>query len=739
MTRPASSSIYSPPYGSPVRAALPVAPRVPAPVAMPDVSSSRAEPLLGRAWINRDLGWLEFNRRVLAEAADRRTPLLERVKFLAIFSANLDEFFMKRVALLRGKATVEGDEDPVTRQGDARDVLGRIRTVVKALVAEQADLYRQALLPALADRGILLLEWRDLTIAQRQEVSAYFDRNVSPALTPLGLDPAHPFPFISNQSNNWGFLLKGPSTPQPIPVRVKIPTMLPQWVPLKADVGPGERRFISLETLVRESADKLFPGMQVVDTTLFRIVRNAQLELDEEENESLRESVAEALRQARFQPVVRVDLAPEPNASLVQGLVDRFALSADDLYEVPALLDYTTLFQIASLDVPDLRDPHWSPMPPARLPDEDADITAAIQAGDILLHHPYDSFDMSVEDFIGDAADDPHTVAIKMTVYRIGDDTPFVRSLIRAAESGKQVACVIELQARFDEARNLVWARQLEEAGAHVTYGVVGLKTHAKVALVVRKEGADLRCYAHIGTGNYHVSTARLYTDVGLLTCDPAITADVVKLFHYLTGHSDAPQFEKLLVAPGAMRLRFIDLVHREIAHHQARRPARIVAKLNQLEDMEMCRAISEASQAGVPVDLVVRGLCCLAPGVPGLTDNVHVRSIVGRFLEHSRIFHFADGQADPLDGQFFIGSGDWMYRNLSRRVEVATPVEDRALRERLWEILDVSLRDKRQAWIMQRDGTYRQLQPEPGDEGPASVGSHAWFIDLARRRSIAG
>jgi polyphosphate kinase len=720
---------------------VPAAAAPPPLVALPppaDVAATRGEPLLGRAWINRDLAWLEFNRRVLAEAGDERTPLLERVKFLAIFSANLDEFFMKRVALLRGRATVEGDEDPVTRQGDARDLLGRIRAVVKALLAEQARLFREELLPGLAARGILLLDWTDVTPAQRQELSAHFDRNVSPALTPLGLDPAHPFPFISNQSNNWGFVLKGPGAADPIPVRVKIPTMLPQWIPLRADVGAGERRFLSLEVLVRESADKLFPGMHVVDTTLFRIVRNAQIELDEEDNESLRESVIEALRQRRFEPVVRVDLAPRPNPTLVQGLVDRFALSADDLYEASALLDYTSLFQIASLDVPDLRDTHWTPLPPARLPDEDVDMSAAIQSGDILLHHPYDSFDTTVEDFISDAADDPHTVAIKMTVYRVGDDTPFVRSLIRAAESGKQVACVIELQARFDEARNLVWARELEQVGAHVTYGVVGLKTHAKVALVVRKEGADLRCYAHVGTGNYHVNTARLYTDIGLLTCDQAITADVVKMFHYLTGHSGAPQFAKLLVAPGTMRQRFIELIEREIAHHRAGRPARIVAKMNQVEDMEMCRALSMASQAGVPVELIVRGLCCLAPGVPGLTDNVCVRSIIGRFLEHSRIIHFADGQIEARDGLFFIGSADWMYRNLSRRVEVVTPVEDRALKERLWEILQVSLDDRRQAWVMQPDGTYVQLQPEARDDGAAAMGSHAWFIDLARRRSLA-
>lgn len=714
---------------------MPVTGSAPSPVSE---MAPRLDPLLERAWINRDLAWLEFNRRVLAEAQDPRTPLLERVKFLAIFSANLDEFFMKRVALLRGKATIEGDEDPVTRQGDARHVLGLIHTVVKTLVAEQARVFRHELLPGLAARGILLVTWRDLTPAQREEVAAYFDRNVSPALTPLGLDPAHPFPFISNQSNNWGFLLKSPDTADLIHVRVKIPSMLPQWIALKADVGPGERRFLSLEALVRASVDTIFPGMDVVDATLFRIVRSAQIELDEEDNESLRDSVAEALRQRRFQPVVRVDLAPEANATLVQGLVDRFGLSADDLYEAPALLDYTTLFQIAGLDVPDLRDPHWVPLPPARLPDEDVDVTAAIQAGDILLHHPYDSFDTSVEDFIGDAADDPQTVAIKMTVYRVGDDTPFVRSLIRAAESGKQVACVIELQARFDEARNLVWARELEQAGAHVTYGVLGLKTHGKVALVVRKEGADLRCYTHIGTGNYHVKTARLYTDVGLLTADPAITADVVKLFHYLTGHSGAPTFEKLLVAPGTMRQRFLDLVHAEIRHHEAGRPARIVAKLNQVEDMEMCRALSAASQAGVPVDLIVRGLCCLAPGVAGLTEHVRVRSIIGRFLEHSRIIHFANGRSNPADGLFFIGSADWMYRNLSRRVEVVAPVEDASLRERLWEILHVSLEDRRQAWVMQPDGTYVQLRPEPGDEGPAAMGSHAWFIELAKRRALS-
>ncbi len=692
------------------------------------------EGLLAHAWRDRDLGWLDFNQRVLHEALDERTPLLARLKFLAIFTSNLDESYMKRVGLLRGVARVRGEDDPVARGGGARERLAQIRQTVIGQLEEQARCYRD-LVPLLAGHGILLAEWRDLTAAQREEASHFFDRNVSPALTPLGMDPAHPFPFVSNLSTNWGFILHNPDTDEELPVRVKIPTMLPAWIPLKADTTPRERRFLRLEDLIRHSTDKLFPGMELIDASQFRILRNAEIELDEEE-ESLREAVTEALQQRRFQPVVRMDLAPDANPALRQGLMERFELGDDDVYEVPGLLDYTGLFQIAGLDLPNLRDPHWSPLPPPRLPNEELDIYAAIRSGDLLLHHPYESFDMSVEDFISDAAVDPHAVAIKMTVYRVGDDTPFVRSLINAAEAGKQVACVIELKARFDEARNLLWAEELQKAGAHVTYGVMGLKTHTKVALVVRKEGHDLRCYAHIGTGNYHVKTARLYTDVGLLTCDPVITADVVNLFHYLTGCSRTPRFEKLLVAPLNMRQRFLDGIEREIEHHRAGRPARIVAKMNQVEDLEMARALSAASQAGVSIDLIVRGFCCLVPGVPGWTENVRVRSIIGRFLEHSRIFHFANGQDDPLAGEFFIGSADWMHRNLSGRVEAATPVTDRTARERLWEILDICLRDRRQAWLMQSDGSYVRSQPAEDATGPAAVGTHAWLMDLTRRRA---
>jgi polyphosphate kinase len=691
--------------------------------------------LLEHAWLDRDLAWLDFNRRVLAEALDERTPLLERLKFLAIVGSNLDEFFIKRVGLLRGKAEVEDEGDPVARRGSTRELLAQIRVAVTAMLDEQARCFG-GLRPQLAAQGIVLADWATLTPAQRVEAGEYFDRNVSPALTPLGLDPAHPFPFMSNLSTNLGFVLRQPDTDEFVPVRVKIPTMLPQWVALKTDPGGAERCYVALEAIIRASAEKLFPGMEVVDATLFRVFRNADVDLDEEENESTREAVAEALRQRRFEPVVRVDFSVGANPEVRRGLLERFELAADDVYETGALLDYTSLFQIAGLDIPALRDPHWSPLAPARIPDEDTDIFSVVQAGDVLLHHPYDSFDLSVENFIRDAADDPQTVAIKMTVYRVGDDTPFVRSLIRAAEAGKQVACVIELKARFDEARNLLWAQELEKVGAHVTYGVIGLKTHTKVALVVRKEGHDLRCYAHIATGNYHVKTARLYTDVGLITCDPVLTGDVVNLFHYLTGRSRSPVFRKLLVAPMNMRSRFLEMIEREIEHCRAGRPARIIAKMNQVEDLDLARALSAASQAGVPIDLVVRGFCCIVPGVKGWTENVRVRSIIGRFLEHSRIFHFGNGQENPLEGDFYIGSADWMFRNLSRRVEAATPVEDRGARERLWEILEFCLADRRQAWEMGPDGTYVQYHPDAGATGTALIGTHAALMDLAKRRA---
>jgi polyphosphate kinase len=687
---------------------------------------------LAPALVDRDLSWLEFNRRVLNEALDERTPLLERVKFLAIFSSNLDEFFMKRIALVRPMA----GESPVAAE-ESRERLERVRSTVVALLEEEATCYRDVLRPSLAEYGVRLVGWEDLSEEQREEASRVFDTEISPVLTPLSLDAAHPFPYVSNLSTSWAFRLRDPVTGESLLVRVKVPLELSQWLRVRAGVSSPERVFVGLEQVIAANAPKLFPGMVIESGSLFRVCRDAEVELDDDDGVSKRALVELELRQRRFEPVVRLEIQPGADPAMVSELRTRFALAAEDIYEMRELLDYTTLFEIAGLELEELRDPPWTPLPPTGLEAVDGDIFAAIRAGDVLLHHPYDSFNDGVERFIREAADDPLTVSIKMTVYRVGDDTPFVQSLIRAAESGKQVACVIELNARFDEERNLHWSRELEKVGAHVGFGVTGLKTHSKTALVVRKEQGGIRCYAHIATGNYHIRTARLYEDVGLLTDDPAITNDVVTLFHFLTGRSRTPSFTSLLVAPMHMRSEFVRLVEREIENHAAGLPARIVCKLNQLEDSEMCALLSHASQTGVPVDLVVRGLCRLAPGVPGLTDNIRIRSVVGRFLEHSRIYHFAAGSDDPLEGDFLIGSADWMRRNLSERVEAAVPIVEPRLRARLWEILEVCLTDRRTAWEMQPEGSYVQLHPGPDadPDSPATLGTHATMMRLSRAR----
>jgi polyphosphate kinase len=709
------------------------------PRATPDVESSQILPSgqdapesairaaqLSTVWFDRDLGWLEFNRRVLAEALDERTPLLERVKFLAIFTSNLDEFFMKRMAVLREHRT------PARRQ-----LIADIGERLLPMLRQRAECFRDRLVPELARHRIHLRHWDALNDAQRREAAEYFDAQVSAALTPLVILPTQPFPFFSNLSLSLAFVLHDDRTGESVDARVKVPAELPQWVPLAADVPPGHRVFVRLHEVIRENAHKLYPGMRLTSSTLFRLTRDAEVELDEddEKDRNIRDLVREQIRQRRFEPAVRLEFAENADRRVQLMLQDRFKLEPHDVYAQPGEIDYTSLFQIASLDVPDLRDAPWTPIAPPRLDDAD-DLFEAIQAGDVLVNHPYESFTDSVERFIETAAHDARTLAIKMTVYRVGDDTPFVRSLIKAAEAGKQVACVIELKARFDEARNLHWAAELERAGAHVTVGDFALKTHAKVALVVRKEAGGLRSYAHIGTGNYHVRTARLYSDVGLLTCDPAITRDVVNLFHHLTGRSEPPAFERLLVAPKTLRRRVIELIARETEHQRAGRPARIIAKMNQVEDPETIAALCEASRAGVPIDLIVRGFCCLRPGIPGFSESIRVRSVIGRFLEHSRIFYFAAGSADPLEGEFFIGSADWMFRNLSHRVEVVTPVFARSAREKLWEILDVSLGDQRQAWVMASDGQYSQLRPGTDAEGPESVGTHQTLMTITRRRA---
>jgi polyphosphate kinase len=688
------------------------------------VLNKELSPALSEVWLDRDLGWLDFNDRVLAESLDERTPLLEKVKFLAIFTSNLDEFVMKRVAVLREAST------PARVQ-----LLREVRERLLVSLERQAECFRNTILPELARNGIHLRKWDELTALQQDEAGKYFDAEISPALTPLVVNPAHPFPFLSNLSISLAFLLLDPETGGTSYARVKIPHVLRQWIALEADVPPGHQVFVSLHEVIRGNIGKLYGGMKLTGTTLFRLTRDAEVEIDDESDEALRDLVEEQVRQRRYEPVVRLEFAQGADPSIREMLRERFALLALDIYDVPGELDYTSLFQIAGLPLPALRDPAWTPLTPVAI-ECSRDIFAAIRAGDVLVHHPYESFEDSVERFVAAAATDPETIAVKMTAYRIGDDTPFVHSLVKAAESGKQVACVIEIKARFDEERNLHWAAELERAGAHVTFGVQGLKTHAKVALVVRKEASGLKSYVHIGTGNYHVHTARLYADFGLFTCNPLITRDVVNVFHYLTGHSAKPACPELLVAPATMRPRLLELIRREIANKRANLPARIIAKMNQLEDPEMIEALVEAASAGVPVDLIVRGFCCLRPGVPGRTEGVRVRSIIGRFLEHSRIFHFAAALDDPAQGDFFIGSADWMYRNLSKRVEVVTPVLAKEAKEKLREVLDICLRDRRQAWMLCEDGTYSQLKPGDATDGPEALGTHATLMGLTRRRS---
>jgi polyphosphate kinase len=676
-------------------------------------------------WIDRDLSWLDFNERVLAQSLDERTPLLERAKFLAIFTSNLDEFFMKREAVLRHGTT------------DAqRALLQQVREKIISSLQRQAECYRHVIVPGLAEHGVFLRSWSELTPHQQEEASKYFQSEVSPALTPLVIDPVHPFPFLSNLSTSLVFRLRDVARDESMFARVKVPGTLKQWVSLEADLKPGQKVLVPLYEVIRGNLHSLYTGMEITNITLVRLTRDAEVEVDDDPVADFRALVKEQIRQRRYEPVVRLEFCTGADPAITEMLRARFELSPVDIYEMQEELDYTTLFELLGLPLPTLRDSEWTPLWPASLPEGHGAIFAAMQTADLLVHHPYESFDASVEHFISAAADDPQTVSIKMTAYRIGDDTPFVKSLIRAAERGKQVACVMEIKARFDEERNLHWAAELERVGAHVTFGVSGVKTHGKTALVVRKEPRGLRCYVHIGTGNYHVKTARLYADVGLFTCDHRITDDVVNLFHYLTGHANQPHFNAILVAPMTMRPRLLDLIHREIQNKRAGKPARIIAKMNQLEDPDMIEALCEASNAGVSIDLIIRGFCCLRPGVPGHTENIRIRSIIGRFLEHSRIFYFANGAQDPADGEYYIGSADWMFRNLSKRIEVVTPIFAAGPKQRLWEILDICLRDQREAWVLDAEGKYDQLRPASGSIGPEANGTHQTLMNLALARA---
>ena len=706
-------------------------------------------------FFNRESSWLEFNKRVLYQALDPRTPLLERVGFLAIFTSNLDEYFQKRVGGLKRQIGL----GITTRTPDGlspEDMLGLIRERVLPMIREQADCYEKIIKPALAKHGIHLLGWEALTERGKALAEDYFRRNLFPVLTPIAVDPGHPFPFISNLSTSLGVMLRVPGEhvevnedvidPDEVGLqfaRVKVPAVLPGWIPLKdpeLQQGKGmpddEYRYINLNDLITHNLDDLFYGMEIVEVEPFRITRNADVERDEEDAEDLLELISQELRDRRFAKTVRLEVSDDPYRPIYQVITQQLGLSKDDVYEMPSLLDYTDLWTIYGLNKPELKYKPWKPQTPPRLADEDADFFSVIKTGDVLVHHPYESFTLSVERFIKAAAQDPNVVTIKLTLYRTSEGSPFLPELIRAAEMGKQVVVLVELKARFDEERNVQIARQLEQAGVHVVYGVVGLKTHTKTALVVRHEKDEMRCYAHIGTGNYNSKTAKLYTDLGIFTCDPRITNDLVEMFHFLTGRSLKKDFEHLLIAPVNMRRRFVEMIDREIEHCESwhergadpedpNRPM-ITAKMNSLEDKNIIEKLYEASQAGVRIKLIVRGFCCLRPGVEGMSENITVTSIIGRFLEHSRIYVF---QNNGLV-EYYIGSADWMYRNLNNRVECIMPVYDSNLQKRLKQIIDICLADQRSAWDLQPDGSYIHRQPDP-DRPETAIGTMQTLMDV--------
>jgi polyphosphate kinase len=705
---------------------------------------------------NRDLSWLEFNRRVLELAVDERTPLLERVRFLSIFSSNLDEFVMKRLGALkrriaRGVSAPEQDGLPAPVLFDA------MRRTIRRLQQIQATTYETAVRPALAREGIEIVAFESLNAAERRWIDRWYRENAFPVLTPLSVDPGHRFPFISNLSRNLGILMTDPGAAagsEPLFARVKIPTVLTQWIRLPGEAPPspsapspsappsqstGRGRFVNLRDVIQNNLDDLFPGMQIQEVVPFRVTRDSEPEqVEDDDADNLLEQVEAQLRQRRFADAVRMEIGPGASERMTSQLADELGLTPEDIDVREGLLDYTTLLEIADLARPELKWPRWTPVVPRRLTDRERDIFSIIREGDLLVHHPFESFDASAERFIAEAARDPDVLAIKQTLYRTSRDSPFVSSLIRAAEAGKQVACLVELRARFDEQRNVRFAQMLEQAGVHVAYGVVGLKTHCKAALVVRREGSGIRCYAHLGTGNYHPRTAQLYTDLGLFTCNPAITDDAVELFNLLTGRSRHDIFETLLVAPLNMKSRFISLIEREAQiarEHAAGKSAvngRIVAKMNAMADQEVMERLYEASAAGTEVLLFIRGFCCLRPGVPGMSENIRVISVVGRFLEHSRFFHFGGGKADPLDGDWYISSADWMYRNLNNRVESACPVMDRTSRARLQRIVEVMAADNRKAWDLLPDGSYVARQPpeSAAADSPAVAGT---FVTLMK------
>lgn len=677
-------------------------------------------------YFNRELSWLEFNRRVLEEAHDASVPLLERLKFLAIFESNLDEFFMVRVGGLQQKVQSNITFGSGADRMPVKDQLERIGQIVREMTGQIYHCLIEDVLPALEREGIVLLAPAELTEIHRKHLADLFRREIFPVLTPLAVDPGHPFPLLLNKSLNLAVILQRPGNAEKLFAVVQVPSVLNRFVPLPVEPGAAPRHiFAPLETVIRMHLPELFPGMKIEHDTVFRVTRYSDIEIDDDEVEDLLKTIEEEVRRRRRGVAVRLQIEADAPAEVEQFLMTALDLDSTDVYRHPGLLDLTGLFKIHSLPgYPHLRDPQFVPQ---LVPEfvQAANLWSAIRNRDILIHHPYESFS-HVVDFIDAAANDERVLAVKLTLYRTSSDSPVVRALARAADNGKQVTAVIELKARLDEERNIVWAHELEKAGVHVVYGFPDLKTHCKVALVVRREDDGIRRYVHLATGNYNPQTARIYTDLGYFTCNPDFCEDASALFNYLTGYCELPQWRKLVVAPSRMQAFMMEKIVRETSLQQSGREGRIIAKINGILEPTIVQALYRASQAGVRIDLICRGICSLRPNVPGISDNIRIISIVDRFLEHSRIFYFGN-DGDP---QVYIGSADWMDRNLSRRVEVVFPIEMPELKQRLIrEILATSLADNAKARLLRPDGSYERLHPI---DAQRLVRSQACFLDMA-------
>ncbi|MCW2779157.1 MAG: ppk [Frankiales bacterium] len=694
-----------------------------------ELQAAPADPVVPEAlpdgrFLNREVSWLDFNQRVLELAEDPGAPLLERAKFLAIFASNLDEFFMVRVAgLMRRQKTGLG-----VRSADGlgtREQLALVAERAGELAGRHARCFRDDVRPALADAGIRVVLWRDLDPAQHAPLHDYFRRQVFPVLTPLAVDPGHPFPYISGLSLNLAVLVRDPVTASEHFARVKVPNNVARFV--RVDGQDGGASWLPLEELIGANLDALFPGLDVTGHHAFRVTRNADLEVEEDRDADLLQALERELARRRFGPVVRLEVGDDMDEEVLDLLVRELEITPADVVTVPGLLDLASLWQLYGVDRPELKDEPFVPATHPRLAEGEhaADVFAALREADVLVHHPYDSFATSVQRFVEQAASDPHVLAIKMTLYRTSGDSPIVDALIDAAEAGKQVVVLVEITARFDEQANITWARALERAGCHVVYGLVGLKTHCKTCLVVRQEKGQLRRYAHLGTGNYNPKTARTYEDLGLLTADAEVGTDLTDLFNTLTGYSRQTAYRTLMVAPHGVRAGLVERIDAEAEHARQGRPAQVRIKANSIVDEKVIDALYRASRAGVPVQLLVRGICTLRPGVPGLSETVRVRSVLGRFLEHSRVMVFGTGER----AQVWMGSPDLMHRNLDRRVETLVRVKDPAVQAQLLDLLDRASADDVGRWELRSDGCWDRL-PRPGEP------SRDLQADLLRRSS---